>query len=33
MLILLERKDWSVRGDEEVFDEGQSGDVYVDFDA
>ena len=33
MLILLARKDSSDKGDEEGFEEGQSGDVYIDFDA
>ena len=33
MLILLRGKDWSVGGNEEVFDEGQGGDMYTDIEA
>ena len=33
MQILRARKDWSVGGNEEVFDEGQGGDMYTDIEA
>ena len=32
MLILLGRRGWSIGGNEEVFDVGQGGDMYMDID-